>query len=38
MGRSVLRPYMFSMGFAGSCLVLEAGGGKIAAKIFHMMI
>jgi hypothetical protein len=42
MGRSVLRPYMirgvFRVGFEEWCLVQEAGGGKVAAGILHMVI
>jgi hypothetical protein len=44
MGRSMLRPYMFFAvirflaGIWGSCLFMEAGGGKMAAEILHMML
>jgi hypothetical protein len=44
MGRSMLRPYMFFTvirffaGIWGSCLFMEAGGGKMAAEILHMML
>jgi|SRR6185437_1769136 len=38
MGRSVLRPYEICDGLGEWCLVLEAGGGKVAAGILHMVI
>jgi hypothetical protein len=38
MGRSVLRPYEICDGLGEWCLVLEAGSGKVAAGILHMVI